>query len=70
MPNTKTFQSFKKYIVAADNLRDFCDKYHNYKYSEEDYNDHKKDIENYGFTFIPHHDSKTGDIVSYYGKID
>ena len=63
------YETFKKYEVFAENLRDFCDKYHNYPYSECDYEAHKEDIQKYGFTFIPHHDSITGDIVSYYGKI-
>lgn len=41
----------------------------NYDYSSADYEAHKRDIEKYGFTFIPHHESVTGNIVSYYGKV-
>lgn len=63
------YTSFKKYIMYADSLREFCDKYHNYAYSESDYESHKEDLKKYGYTIIPCHDSITGHIVSYYGKI-
>lgn len=62
------YDLFKKYEVQANNLRDFCDKYHKYEYSEEDYEAHKRELET-GFTIISHHDSKTGETVSYYGKV-
>lgn len=63
------YESFKKYVVYAENLREFCDKFHNHTYNESDYEAHKEDLEKYGYTIIPHHDSITGNIVSYYGKI-
>lgn len=63
------FQSFKEDEVFAENLRDFCDKYHNYPYSECDYEFHKEDMQKYGYTIINRHDSVTGKVVSYYGKI-
>lgn len=63
------YNSFKKYEVQAENLRDFCDRYHNYSYSETDYFCHKEDLEKSGYTIINRHDSITGDTVSYYGKV-
>ena len=69
MKKRTLYDNFKKYEVQANNLRDFCDKYHNYDYPEDDYEFHKKDLIETGFTIIDHHDSKTGEIVSYYGKI-
>ena len=68
------FTKFKKYIVYADSLQDFIDKYHkpgkiNDFNREADFKGHKDDILKYGFTIIPHHDSITGELVSYYGKI-
>ena len=61
------YNSFKKYEVKAENLRDFCDRYHNYPYTETDFLSHKEDLAKDGYTFISHHDSITGNIVSYYG---
>lgn len=63
------YEAFKEYEVKAGSLKEFCDKYHNYAYHAADYEDHKLDLMKYGYTIIPRHDSKTGEIVSYYGKI-
>lgn len=75
--NYDPFVAFKKYAVEADSLEDFCDRYHRSvayhdrgaEYMKVDYEDHKKEMERDGFTFIPMHDSTTGRVVSYYGKI-
>lgn len=72
------FKAFLKYAVQADNLRDFCDKYHRRTayhargkdYMQADYEDHKKDMERDGFTIIPQWESTTCEVVSYYGKIE
>ncbi len=71
------FKAFRKYEVKADSLEEFCDKYHRRgayhdrgeEYMKSDYEHHKKEMERDGFTFIPMHDSTTGYVVSYYGKI-
>ena len=71
------FKAFQKYAVDAKSLEDFCDRYHRRgayhdrgeEYMKCDYEDHKKELERDGFTFIPHGSSTTGDVVSYYGKI-
>lgn len=66
--------AFKRYIVFAENLRDFCERFHRAGAitafnREADYEDHKYELETYGYTIIPAHDSVTGEIVSYYGKV-
>ena len=71
------FKAFQKYAVEAKSLEDFCDRYHRRgayhdrgeEYMKADYEDHKKELERDGFTFIPQGSSTTGDVVSYYGKI-
>lgn len=71
------FKAFQKYAVEARSLEDFCDRYHRRgayhdrgeEYMQYDYEDHKKEMERDGFTFIPPGSSTTGDVVSYYGKI-
>ena len=68
------FDSFKKYIVHAESLREFCEIWHKPGIltafnREADYEGHKADIEKYGYTIIPASSSATGQIVSYYGKI-
>lgn len=72
------YESFKKYEVKpCESLKEFCDTYHRRgayhdrgeDYMKCDYESHKKDMEVYGFTFIPKGSSTTGDNVSYYGKI-
>lgn len=73
MENT-LFNEMKKYIVYAENLQEFCEKWHKPGMitdfnREADYADHKADIEKYGFTIIPASSSSTGRIVSYYGRI-
>lgn len=75
--NYEPYEAFQKYAVKADSLKDFCDLYHRRgayhdrgeEYMQVDYESHKADMERDGFTFIPRHDSTTGHVVSYYGKI-
>ena len=69
------YEKFKKYEVMADNVEDFLEKYTKYNrhrgrgldYVKCRINSHKEELEKYGYTFITHHDSKTGEVVSYYG---
>ena len=66
------YNKFKKYIVFAENLREFCNQWHRADKvadKEADYESHKRDMEKYGYTIIPASSSKTGEIVSYYGRI-
>jgi folate-dependent tRNA-U54 methylase TrmFO/GidA len=70
------YESFKKYQVKADSIEDFHNKYHKasrFTDRGQDYVDCviKSSYEEFnkdGFTFITHHDSKTGETVSWYGK--
>lgn len=70
------YNTFKKYEVKCNSLKEFCEKYHRLNawhnrtadYREADYLSHKEDMEKYGFTFIPKLDSITGGVVSYYGE--
>lgn len=71
------YKAFAKYAVKADSLQEFCDLYHRRgayhdrgeEYMKADYEDHKKELERDGFTFIPPSSSTTGYTMSYYGKI-
>ena len=72
------YEKFKKYAMPAESIEDFCLKYHSRRayhdrgkdYMECDLESHKEEFERYGYTFIPSHDSTTGDIVAYYGRKD
>lgn len=63
----------KECEVNCNSLKEFCEKYHKRKYEGEekiaDYEAHEWDMRHRGYTIIPHHDSITGETVSYYGKI-
>ena len=68
------YTDFKKYIVHAESLREFCEVWHRPGIltdfnREADYEGHKADLEKYGYTIIPPSSSATGRAVSYYGKI-
>lgn len=66
------YNAFKKYIVYAESLQEFCDKWHRPGKVQDkaaDYEDHKQDMLKYGFTIIPKSTSVTGEVVSYYGRI-
>lgn len=69
------YETFKKYAMPAESVEDFCLKYHRRgayhdrgaDYMEYDLQDHKKELEKYGFTIIPKGSSTTGYVVAYYG---
>lgn len=68
------YRKFKRYIVHAESLKEFCAMWHkpgiiNDFNRDADYEGHKADMEKYGFTFIPASSSITGRNVSYYGKV-
>jgi len=71
-------ESFKEYEVKADNVEDFLKRYSKPKahelrgkeYVEYRINSYKEELKKYGFCFITHHDSITGEIVSWYGNND
>ena len=72
--NYDGYKAMKKYIVYAENLKEFCEKYHRAdKLTDfnraDDYQSHKSDLEKYGYTIIPPSTSITGEIVSYYGRV-
>lgn len=68
------YESFKEFKVEASSLKEFLQRYTKHKQHEgrgQEYvkariESHNKDLEKYGYTFITHHDSVTGEIVSYY----
>lgn len=68
------YEVFKKYQVHADSIEDFCTRYHQRRayhnrgeeYMSADLEAHKADTKKDGFTFIPRHDSVTGEIAAYY----
>ena len=72
-----SYDAFKKYSVHAESLEDFLEKYTKHErhagrgpeYVAVRIKSHQEDIDKYGFTFITHHDSKTGETVAYYPSI-
>lgn len=71
---SRSYESFKKYRVEAKSIEDFLQKYTKHKqhysrgkeYAQIRIEAHQDYINKYGFTFITHHDSVTGEIVAYY----
>lgn len=71
---TTSYESFKKYVVEASSLEEFLEKYTKHdrhagrgpEYVNARTKSHQEDIDKYGFTFITHHNSKSGETVSYY----
>jgi len=69
------FNMFKKYMVQAESVKDFCEKYHRRdayhdrgaEYMDVDLQSHIKELEQDGYTIIPKGSSVTGDTVTYYG---
>ena len=65
---------FRKYEVKADSVEDFLKRYtkpdrhelRGEEYVQARIQSHKEDLQKYGYTFITHHDSITGQTVSYY----
>lgn len=78
MSKNSSYENFKKYQVQANSLEDFLERYTKPKHHAErgeEYvqarlKSHNEDIKRYSFTFITHHDSKCGEIVSYYPEIN
>ena len=74
MTNLK--RAFHKYMVPADSVSDFLDHYYKTdrytgrgsEYATSLLKSYEKEYETRGYCFISHHDSKTGEIVAYYGK--
>lgn len=70
------YEHYKQYKVNADSIEDFLKIYTKYDKHEgrgKDYvkcriESHKEDLKKYGFTFIIHHDSITGETVAFYGN--
>jgi Txe/YoeB family toxin of Txe-Axe toxin-antitoxin module len=71
-----SYEEFKKYEVAADSIEDFLKRYTKPDRLEgrcQDYmkvriESYTKEFQKDGFTFMSHHESITGRIVSYYGR--
>lgn len=71
------FEKFKKYQVPAESIEAFCNTYHKRSayhdrgkdYMAYDLESHKRELEKYGYTIIPSHDSTTGEVVSYYATV-
>jgi len=74
--NQSSFETFKKYEVQANSIEDFLLKYgkpNRFQERGKEYmnvciQSHKEDLLKYGFDFIDHHNSKTGEVVSYYDE--
>ncbi len=70
------YEHFKQYKVEADSVEDYLKKYtkqHQHEGRGAEYvacriESHKAELNKYGFCFITHHDSVTGEIVAYYGR--
>lgn len=70
------YERFKKYAVQAENVEDFLSRYtkpgrhfeRGDEYVKARVLSHQEDLTKYGYTFIPHHSSVTGQVVSYYEK--
>lgn len=83
MTNNNSYDTFKKYRVNdVNSVAEFLDKYYKTDryYSRDKYfpelengysgyllNNYEQEFRKNGFCFILHHDSRTGDIVAFYG---
>jgi len=71
-----TYERMKKYAVPADSVDDFLNRYYKrdrYTGRGPEYaacllKSYTEEFEEYGFCFISHHDSNTGEVVAFYGK--
>lgn len=71
---SNSYETFKKYEVEASNLEEFLQQYtkprdheeRGQEYVKARIKSHQEDINKFGFTFITHHASKTGEVVSWY----
>jgi hypothetical protein len=71
------YYNFQKYKVNdVSTIEEFCNKYYKpdrFKNRGQEYMDcviksDYKDMENYGYVIISHHDSITGEVVAFYGN--
>lgn len=73
-----SYEHYKQYEVQADNVEDFCKRYTKYdrhegrgkEYADYRVNSYTEEFEKDGFTMMSHHESVTGQVVSYYNKED
>lgn len=72
---SKAYETFKKYQVTdVSTVEEFLQKYTKFSRHEgrgEEYvktriKSYKEELEKEGFTFMTHHESKTGECVSFY----
>lgn len=64
-----SYNSFHKDMVDAESVEDFINRYYRPERITDTLVDtYKERFNSEGFCFISHHDSRTGSIVSYYGK--
>ena len=69
-----SYAHFKRFAVPASNVQDFLQRYskpkaHALRGSEHvalRIKSYQRELQQYGFCFITHHDSVTGEIVAYY----
>jgi len=67
-------EHWRQYAVQANNLEEFLEKYtkpsrhweRGAEYVAARIKSHQEDIGKYGFTFITHHDSKSGETVAWF----
>lgn len=71
---TNLYENFKKYKVEADSVEDFLKKYTKPKrlegrvagYTEARIKSYTEELNKYGYCIMTHHESITGEVVSYY----
>lgn len=71
-----SFEHYKQYEVKANNIENFLKKYTKHdkhegrgnEYVQYRIKSYYEEFNKYGFCFITHHDSVTGEVVSYYGN--
>lgn len=71
-----SFERFKQYAVQADSVEDFLQKYtkpgrhygRGEDYAQCRIASYTQELQEKGFCFMSHHESVTGEVVSYYGQ--
>ena len=75
MKGKSLYKNFKKYeVFDVGSIKGFCAKYYKHdrymgrgkEYVNAVIESHKEYIEEFGYTIISHHDSITGQVVSFY----
>ena len=69
------YELFKKYQVEAKSVEDFLNRYTKYnrhagrgqEYVDCRVKSYTEELEKDGYTFMSHHESITGNVVSFYG---